>query len=238
MLAGAAGAGLHAAPALTAIGPLRRLTAPALAGAGRPGHLALTFDDGPDPASTPAFLRLLAEYDVRATFFVLGTMLERAPGLGRELAAAGHEVAVHGWDHRCLLLRGPRRTAEHLVRARDLVGEVTGQRPRWYRPPYGVFAAGAARAARRAGLVPVLWTAWGRDWSARASASSIVAAVGRRPASGGTVLLHDSDCTSTPGSWRRTLAALPRLLDGWRAEGLQVGPLAEHGLRSAQSAQR
>lgn len=225
----------HAAPALSAIGPLRRWTWPALAGTGHPGHVALTFDDGPDPTSTPAFLRLLAAHDVRATFFVLGEMLEQMPDLGGELAAAGHEVGVHGWDHHCLLLRTPRRTTEHLAAARDLVTATTGARPRWYRPPYGVLAGGATRAAREAGLTPVLWTAWGRDWSSRATPDSIVAAVRRRPASGATVLLHDSDCTSALHSWHRTLAALPRLLDGWRNAGLRVGPLSEHGVIATQA---
>ena len=82
---------------------------PRLNGDGRPDHVALTFDDGPDPASTPAFLDLLDELGVRATFFVLGSMVERAPALARELAGRGHEVGVHGWDHRSLALRGPSR---------------------------------------------------------------------------------------------------------------------------------
>ena len=89
---------MHAAPALTSIGPLRRALLPALSGQGRPDHVALTFDDGPDPQSTPAFTELLHDR-VRATFFLLGHMVSRATSLTRELVAAGHEVAVHGWHH-------------------------------------------------------------------------------------------------------------------------------------------
>ncbi|GAA5022838.1 hypothetical protein GCM10025734_79440 [Kitasatospora paranensis] len=94
-------------PALTSLGPLRPLLAPGLSGPGAPGHVALTFDDGPDPRSTPLFLAALERAGVRATFFVLGRMLVRAPELGREMAAAGHEIAVHGYQHRPTVLRSP-----------------------------------------------------------------------------------------------------------------------------------
>jgi peptidoglycan/xylan/chitin deacetylase (PgdA/CDA1 family) len=220
----------HAAPALTSIAPLRRRLLPGLSGTGQPDHVALTFDDGPDPRSTPAFLDLLRAQNVRATFFLLGNMLSRAPELGAELVAAGHEVAVHGWEHRCLLARGPRATYDDMARARDLIATVTGQQPRWFRPPYGVLTIAALNAARRLDLAPVLWTAWGRDWEAGATPESVLATATARLRGGGTVLLHDSDCTSAPGSWRHTLAALPELIEGVRDRRLRIGPLAEHGI--------
>ncbi|WP_432994705.1 polysaccharide deacetylase family protein [Dactylosporangium sp. CA-233914] len=216
------------APPLTAIMPLRRAFMPGLAGVGRAGHVALTFDDGPDRRSTPSILRILDEYGVRATFFLLGSMLDADPQLGRELVDKGHEVAVHGWHHRCLLRRGPVATDHDIARARRLVAAVTGRDPRWYRPPYGVFTLAALRTCRRLSLTPVLWTAWGRDWEAGATPDSIVRTVTRRLSGGGTVLLHDTDITSAPGSWRRTADALPVLLDWARQRGLSVGPLAEH----------
>src|SRR5690242_3354222 len=95
----------HAGPGVTAISQVRRRFFPRLAGQGQPGHVALTFDDGPDPAWTPAFLEVLATRQVRATFFMLGSMVARDPGLAAEVAAAGHEVAVHGWAHRYTVLR-------------------------------------------------------------------------------------------------------------------------------------
>jgi peptidoglycan/xylan/chitin deacetylase (PgdA/CDA1 family) len=195
---------------------------------GNPGHIALTFDDGPDPDSTPAFLEVLAAHQVKATFFLLGRMLHAAPDLGRALVEAGHEVAVHGWEHRCLLLRGPRATQGDLTRARDLIAAATGEMPRWYRPPYGVLSSTALHAARGLGLTPVLWTNWGRDWEHRATPGSVLSTLTRDLAGGGTVLLHDSDCTSAPGSWRTTLGALPALLDEVHARGLTVGPLRDH----------
>jgi peptidoglycan-N-acetylglucosamine deacetylase len=218
----------HAVPAATSIGPLRRRLFPGLSGVGEPGHVALTFDDGPDPRSTPAFLAALREYEVRATFFVLGRMLEAAPDLGKELVEAGHEIAVHGWEHRCMLLRGPAATYDDLARAMESIVTVTGTVPRWYRPPYGVLSSSALRAARRLGLTPVLWTNWGRDWTRSATPASVLATVTRDLDGGGTVLLHDSDCTSAPESWRNTLGALPPLLDEITERGLSVGPLRDH----------
>ena len=73
--------------------------APSLAGIGRPDHVALTFDDGPDPASTPLFLTELDRLGWKATFFLLGCMVRQAPSLAAELVAASHEVAVHGDRH-------------------------------------------------------------------------------------------------------------------------------------------
>ncbi|MFF4182352.1 polysaccharide deacetylase family protein [Streptomyces sp. NPDC001691] len=219
----------HAAPAVFALGPVRNRTMPGLSGVGHPDHIALTFDDGPDHLSTPHFLRLLEREGVRATFFVLGSMLARSPGLAKEMAAAGHEIGVHGWAHRPLVLRGPRATRDDLERARDLVGEVTDERPRLFRPPYGVMSTGAHLACHELGLTPVLWTAWGEDWRRRATPRSVHDTVMRSLRGGGTVLLHDSDCTSATGSWRTTLGALPGLLDAWRARGWRTGPLRDHG---------
>ncbi|ROT26315.1 polysaccharide deacetylase family protein [Micromonospora sp. HM5-17] len=217
------------APAVTALPGIRLRFFPRLSGRGVPGHVALTFDDGPDPASTPHFLETLAAYRTRATFFLLGSMLNRAPELGLDLVAAGHEVAVHGWSHHNLLLRGPHATYRDLARTQELIRAVTGRPPRFFRPPYGVFSAAALMAARRLGLTPVLWTCWGRDWTRTATRSSVLRTLRSGLTDGGTVLLHDSDCTSAPGAWRASLAALPHLLDECRRRGWRVGPLGEHG---------
>ncbi|WP_431683650.1 polysaccharide deacetylase family protein [Kitasatospora sp. KL5] len=200
------------------------------AGHGTAGHVALTFDDGPDPRSTPAFLDALDALGVRATFFVLGSMLERSPVLGRELVLRGHEVAVHGWYHRRPWYPRPGRDLAELRAAAAAVAEVCGERPSWYRPPYGVLSSGLAAAAHRLRLRTVLWTACGRDWTARASAGSVYRTLERDLRGGATVLLHDSDCTSAPGSWHAALGALPRIADHCTELGLTLGPLREHGL--------
>lgn len=223
-------AAVHAAPVISTLGPLRNRAMPRLAGRGRSDHIALTFDDGPDHLSTPHFLRLLDARGVRATFFLLGSMLVRSPGLAKDMAAAGHEIGIHGWHHRPLLLRGPRATYDDLARAHAAVTDFTGQPPALFRPPYGVMTTPAHLACHRLGLTPVLWTAWGEDWRRRATPPSVHHTVTRDLHGGGTLLLHDSDCTSATGSWRTTLAALPGILDTCQASGWQVGPLRDHGI--------
>jgi len=230
VLVGAGAFVAHAAPATTSIAALRRRLLPALHGLGRDDHVALTFDDGPDPASTPAFLEALDELGWRATFFMLGSMVRRSPGLAAEVAAAGHELAVHGDVHRSELWRTPKAVRADMTRARGAVGDVAGAEPVWFRPPYGVLCSGGIAASRALGLRAVLWTTWGRDWRAAATPRSVAADVEAELAPGATVLLHDSDCTSDPGAWRSALGALPLLAERFSSLGYRVGPLAEHGL--------
>ncbi|WP_435853843.1 polysaccharide deacetylase family protein [Streptomyces sparsogenes] len=223
-------AAAHAAPAATWLPGVRRAVCPALAGRGRPDHIALTFDDGPDPRSTPRFLDALDELEVRATFFVLGDGVLRHPGTARDIARRGHELAVHGWTHSPPWLPTAARDLREVARAVRALRQTTGAVPRWYRPPYGVLTGGRTLAAARAGLSPVLWTAWGRDWTARATAASVLATVRRDLRGGGTVLLHDCDRAAEAGCWRAALGALPALVRACRDEGWTVGPLAEHGI--------
>ncbi|MFJ4330635.1 MULTISPECIES: polysaccharide deacetylase family protein [unclassified Streptomyces] len=219
----------HIGPAATWLPGLRRRLFPGLAGLGSPGHVALTFDDGPDPVSTPRFLDALDGLGVRATFFVLGENVLRHPAPARELVRRGHELAVHGWTHDRPWWPSPARDARELLRAVRVVGEVTGSVPHWYRPPYGILTSGRWAAARRAGLRPVLWTAWGKDWRHDATPASVRATVAADLDGGGTILLHDTDHASAPGSWRATLGALPDIVRDCRGAGWAVGPLGEHG---------
>ena len=220
----AAAAVAHAVPAVTARGPARRLT-PGLAGKGRPGGVALTFDDGPDADGTPAVLQTLADLGWRATFFMLASQVRRHPDIARLVVEAGHEVGVHGTIHRNHLIRTPWAIRRDLRLATRQIAEATGVRPRWFRPPYGILTAGTLWAARDLDLVPVLWTAWGKDWRG-GPPDRVAAEVMRTLRDGGTVLLHDSDCTSRPGSWRSTVASLPLLAA--QVEGLEVRTLGDH----------
>ncbi len=220
----------HPLPAVAAIGPLRRKLLPGLAGRGRPDHVALTFDDGPHPDATPELLDLLERAGVRATFFLLGRMVEELPEVARAIADAGHEIGVHGYQHRLLTTRGPTATREDLDRATATITAVTGTQPRWWRPPYGVANTTVLLEARRLGLRPVLWTCWGRDWTATCTPDSVYRSIMRKLDGGGTILLHDSDHAAAPKCWLSMLGALPAILTTCRARGLAVGPLREHGL--------
>jgi peptidoglycan/xylan/chitin deacetylase (PgdA/CDA1 family) len=118
-----------------------------------------------------------------------------------------------------------------MARGRDLIAAVTGNPPRWFRPPYGVLTSAALIAARKLDLTPILWSCWGWDWSAKATPASVYDTVLTGLTGGGTVLLHDSDVAASVGAWRATLGALPRLLDECARRGLAVGPLSEHNVQ-------
>jgi peptidoglycan/xylan/chitin deacetylase (PgdA/CDA1 family) len=218
----------HGGPAATWLPGLRRAWFPGLAGVGRRDHVALTFDDGPDPRSTPEFLDALDALGVRATFFVLGASVRAHPPLARQITERGHELALHGWTHDRPWRPALRREIRDLSRAAETVYQLTGTIPRWYRPPYGILTGGRLAAAARCGLRPVLWSTWGRDWTATATAASVCARVTRDLRGGGTLLLHDTDAAAAPGCWRATLDALPCLVAWCRAARWTVGPLAEH----------
>jgi peptidoglycan/xylan/chitin deacetylase (PgdA/CDA1 family) len=118
------------------------------------------------------------------------------------------------------------------------VSAATGRQPVWFRPPYGILSGAGLLAARKQGLRTVLWTAWGRDWRADATPASVVADVRRHLAPGATVLLHDSDSSSAPGSWRSALGALDPLAEVFAAAGLEVGPLADHDVAPRAAGQK
>jgi peptidoglycan/xylan/chitin deacetylase (PgdA/CDA1 family) len=174
-----------------------------------PRGVALTFDDGPHPEGTPAVLDALARLGAPAAFFLTGEQVERYPELAREICERGHTTGVHGHRHLLLPLRGPGISTADLRLACAVIEHATAVKPRLYRPPYGAANPAVLLAAQRAGLRPVLWARWGRDWERRASAASVAAAATRDLRGGEILLLHDSDHYAASGSWRTTVAALP-----------------------------
>lgn len=230
LLAVAAGVAIaHAGPGITALRSVRTALFPLLSGQGLRDHVALTFDDGPDQALTPRFLEVLRDRGVRATFFLLGSQVSKARGLAAEVAAAGHEIGLHGWRHRYLPLRPPMATYDDLAAAQEIIAATCGTVPWLFRPPYGVLSTAGLVAARRLGLTPVLWSAWGKEWTPGSTPESVFATLAGDLAGGATVLLHDSDNTSPAGSGQAALGALPLLLDECDRRELRVGPLGDHG---------
>ena len=120
-------------------------------------EVALTFDDGPHPVGTPAVLSSLAHHGATATFFVLLSSVHRHPALLQELVAEGHEVALHGVDHRRLTGFPPAEVLERTRRGKAELEDALGAEVRWMRPPYGAQTFSTWRAIRAAGLEPVLW---------------------------------------------------------------------------------
>jgi peptidoglycan/xylan/chitin deacetylase (PgdA/CDA1 family) len=188
-------------------------------------HLALTFDDGPDPDVTPRVLALLAQAGQRATFFVVGERLRAHPELGREIAARGHELANHSRAHRWHMALWPARAiCDDLQSVSREIVALAGCEPRFFRPPAAVLSPRIAAGARRAGLELVGYSARSLDGSRLVSVALARRRLLRGLEPGAIVLLHDA-CVD--GRAPVTLELLPQLLEELARRGLASVTLRE-----------
>jgi peptidoglycan/xylan/chitin deacetylase (PgdA/CDA1 family) len=189
--------------------------------AGEARLVALTFDDGPWPGTTPAVLEILAHRGVRATFFWVGRQLERHPDLARQVVTGGHAVGNHTYSHRSA--PSPLEVAaQELDRTGELIEQVTGVRTTLFRPPGGHLENGLVKYALERGYVVVMWSALSGDTDPKYSAADIVNNVLGRVRLGSIILLHDGG-----GERSRTLAALPELIERLQAEGYRFVTVPE-----------
>ena len=184
--------------------------------------VGLTFDDGPHPEGTPMVLEILARTGARATFFLVGEQVRRRPALAAEIVSAGHAVALHGDRHRWQPRLSERELAADLERGREAIVQATGVVPSLHRPPYGSYSAGGLRAARAAGLRPLLWSRWGKDWRKFTTPARITTRATRALVPGDVILLHDADFYSARYSHRRTVLAVPAIICALRLRGLDT----------------
>ena len=187
-------------------------------------RVALTFDDGPDPDGTPAILDALDELDLKATFFMVGEQVKGAAMLAREVASRGHDVALHGATHRPHRELNPRESKDEPSYGLGTIEAATARRPRWFRPPYGVFNEHSYEAVKAVGLEPVYWSAWGMDWET-ISAERILDIVERDLEPGAILVLHDSARYGHRPDVAPTVAALPLIAAAAAERGLALGPL-------------
>ncbi|MDP2530866.1 MAG: polysaccharide deacetylase family protein [Candidatus Palauibacterales bacterium] len=213
--------------AWAAYAPNARLFGPVV-GRGDPGRreLFLTFDDGPDPDTTPRILATLDELGVPAAFFVIGARALRHPGLVRTACAAGHEIGNHTYGHAKLHRSGPRRIRIELLRTHRILHRLTGRAPTAFRPPHGFKNPFVAREARRLGYRTFGWSVDVRDYW-RPGAEVIQRRALGRLAPGAILLLHDGDGEHPGGDRGQTADALPGILREARARGYTFGRLAE-----------
>jgi peptidoglycan/xylan/chitin deacetylase (PgdA/CDA1 family) len=189
----------------------------------RRNQAVLTFDDGPDagPAATRAVLDALDAAGARATFFVVGEQIEKAPDLVPEILARGHEVGVHGQRH----FRHDRVPAAESVADIDAgyttLAEALQTPPRFYRPPYGKLSEAGAEACRRLGLEVAYWSTWGLDWEPL-PADRIARRVNRDLEDGAVVLLHDSARYAVRPDAAATVAAIAAIAARASALGLDL----------------
>jgi peptidoglycan-N-acetylglucosamine deacetylase len=174
--------------------------------------VALTFDDGPHPEGTPAVLERLAGAGAVATFFLIGEQVERRPQLAARITAAGHQVAIHGYRHRLQMRMTAAQVEADIARARVVIEDAVGGGVIWHRPPYGIYSPAGLRATRAAGLQPLLWSRWGKDWRRFTTSRRIAARSIRAVVPGDVILLHDADFYSARDSHRRTAAAVGMIL--------------------------
>ncbi|MFB8244375.1 polysaccharide deacetylase family protein [Streptomyces sp. NPDC055952] len=185
--------------------------APMLRVSGRGRTMVLTFDDGPDPRYTPHILDTLAEYDVRAMFFVCGEMAVDNKKLLARMSDEGHVVGNHTWSHPLLTRLTRRQIRSEMERTSDVVADVCGERPEWFRAPYGAWNRAAFQLGAELGMEPLAWTVDTLDWTTPGT-PSIVERVEKGAAPGVVVLSHDAggDRTQSVRALRRYL---PELLD-------------------------
>ena len=182
--------------------------------------VALTYDDGPSDANTAELLEILEAAGARATFFVVGSRLEKNRELGRRIAAGGHELANHSYSHRNLRELAENEAAEEIALGTRAIAEVAGT-PTLYRPPFGKQPPHEARICRELGLRSVLWSIDSGD-TMPFSTERIVREVVRRVRPGDIVLMHDG------GDRRqRTLDGTRRILADLAAAGYEFVTVSE-----------
>ena len=192
--------------------------------------VALTFDDGPCSEWTPKILDILAHYRSHATFFMLVENARRLPGLVHRVVAEGHEIGLHGFDHRRLAGGSRRSTRRMLAAAASELATISGQPVKYFRPPFGAQTVGSFLGERDAGLETVMWDLDSFDWSGlgeREVASEVI----DRTEPGSIVLLHDTLADDPGCSFDRAVAA-ELIVDGLQRRTLQsttVSGLLESG---------
>ncbi len=250
-LAAGIAAGLAGVAAWGAVSPTSQLFGPALCRTLRPEHIALTFDDGPNPAVTPQLLALLGRRNVRATFFVVGKFARANPELVAEIAARGHAIGNHTETHPNLVLASTCSVENELVRCQEsIAGALSRTRgaespPRWVRPPFGYRLPHVWRAARRAGLRGIAtWSLTAYDWKPQPherlierlarvtertgpTAKETGSAPRRRTAGGEIVLLHDGDYRGLGADRYHVVTALEHWLPRWQDAGFEFVTIDE-----------
>jgi peptidoglycan/xylan/chitin deacetylase (PgdA/CDA1 family) len=202
-------------------------------------RIALTFDDGPNPPFTGQILDILEEHHAAATFFVEGQAVGRDPDDVRRELAAANAIGSHSYAHSDALDQVDRNAfADDLERAEQVIKPVVGFTPGLYRAPYGHTSDAMLRELRAHGYVSIGWDIDARDWSDDPP-DTIVRNVLENAHPGAIVLMHDGGLGGGDPDRQRTIAALPRIIDGLRAEGYELVTLPELiGVAEAQDAPR
>jgi peptidoglycan/xylan/chitin deacetylase (PgdA/CDA1 family) len=182
--------------------------------------VAITIDDGPDPAITPRVLDLLDQHAAKVTFFCIGELVEQHPQVAREIVSRGHTIENHSQHHlHRFSVLGPRGMAAEISRAQDSIAAVTGQQPRFFRAPAGLRSPFLEPVLARLGLQLASWTRRGFD-TVNPDADVVFRRLTQGLRAGDILLLHDGHAARTPGGTPVILDVLPRLLQAVSAARL------------------
>jgi peptidoglycan/xylan/chitin deacetylase (PgdA/CDA1 family) len=218
-LGAAAGVGLAAgAYAYASLWPGSRIFGAALTAPARAGELALTFDDGPNATWTPRLLDILAKYEARATFFLLGSRAVAQPALVRRIAEAGHTIGNHSWSHPNLARTPSSRVRKELKQTSEALQQIVGAPVKFFRPPFGARRPVVFRIARELGMEPVLWNAMTSDWSEPSAdriAKELMKKIDRleRRGSAANIVLHDGGHRDAGANREPSVTAAELLLE-------------------------
>jgi peptidoglycan/xylan/chitin deacetylase (PgdA/CDA1 family) len=181
-------------------------------------NIALTFDDGPDPYYTPRLLDLLKKHQVKATFFVVGHKAKQYPDIVRRMHEEGHEIGMHNYRHISNWLIFPPFLEKGLRKSADIIEQIIGKRPIYYRPPWGHFNLFTPLVQKK--YITVLWTYILGDWNAKLGKMELFRRLQRSMKGGAIIVLHDSG--DTLGAHKRApeqmLGALELLLSEEKAK--------------------
>jgi peptidoglycan/xylan/chitin deacetylase (PgdA/CDA1 family) len=189
-------------------------------------EVALTFDDGPNDPYTMQLLELLDRWEVRATFFLMGSYVRRRPEVARAIHRAGHLLGNHTVSHPSLMWESPAQVREELVVCTAIIEDATGEVVRYFRPPFGARRPDVLRTARELGLTPVMWNITAHDWDAT-DPHDLAERVRRgllhnqKRRRGSNLLLHDGGHRALGTDRSVTLSAVGLLLEGWAGSGLR-----------------
>ncbi|MCR2822915.1 polysaccharide deacetylase family protein [Lederbergia panacisoli] len=153
-------------------------------------RVALTFDDGPHPENTQKILKILEKYDVKATFFQIGKLVDEFPTITKEVFANGHEIASHTWNHPDLSILEDHLVEEEISTTQRTIKTVIGEAPVHFRPPYGYTNESVKEIARELGETEVLWTVDTLDWKSR-DPEAILQIVKEEVRNQSIILMHD-----------------------------------------------
>lgn len=187
--------------------------------------IALTFDDGPHPINTPQIMDILHEQGVRATFFLIGKHLSAHPDIGKAIANAGHETGNHTYSHKLLMKLSNEDIDEEIQKTHRLLSALDGQKPRFLRPPMGLFSKRVLDVIDHAGYQTVVGDVYPRD-PHRPGKDKIVRRILNRTRAGSIIILHDGGNTETVDR-SQTILALKEIIPALKQKGFEFVTLSE-----------